>query len=225
MTHLSFPDKQGLEKHSRTDELVRLFQLAEEKIKLVENLNQELSIPAINELRYAGYHMTQYLSGQVEADAQLSKAENHCKRAIYDAVEAGITHQLELIKLFQHDFRNLIITETISRYGEIKKEVKAARDLILTPRDNSKDRSEYYAECSSHLENLRRAHDELEFYRDDLLKRLQKTNRDVWMYRATLAMLLICSGAFIYSALQYHHPQTPTVASAISPTVQLESAD
>ncbi|WP_163011239.1 hypothetical protein, partial [Pseudomonas viridiflava] len=108
-------------------------------------------------------------------------AENHCKRAIYEAVEAGITHQLELIKLFQHDFRNLIITETISRYAEIKKEVKAARDLILTPRDNSKDRSEYYAECSSHHENLRRAHDELEFYRDDLLKRLQKTNRDVWM--------------------------------------------
>lgn len=225
MTNLSLPDVQELDQRARATELVHLFQLAEKKIKLVENLNQELSIPAINELRYAGYHMAQYLAGTGDVGEQLSKAENHCKRAIYDAVEAGVTHQLELIKIFQHDFRNLIISETVSRYPEIKKQIKAAGDLILTPRDNTKDRSEYYEECSNHLEKLREANDELETYRDDLLKRLQRTNREVWMYRATVATLLVGALALTYSALGYHKPQASapdlTVSAPVAASTRL----
>lgn len=223
MTNLSLPDVQELDLRARATELVRLFQLAEKKIKLVENLNQELSIPAINELRYAGYHMAQYLAGTGAVGEQLGKAENHCKRAIYDAVEAGVTHQLELIKIFQHDFRNLIISETVSRYPEIKKQIKAAGDLILSPRGNTKDRSEYYEECSNHLEKLREANDELETYRDDLLKRLQRTNRDVWMYRATIATLFVGALALAYSALGYHKPQASATDLTVSVPVAASS--
>lgn len=212
------PDIQELDVRVRAQELVRLFQLAEEKIKLVENLNQELSIPAINELRYAGYHMTQFLAGTGdEASAQLGKAENHCKRAIYDAVEAGVTHQLELIKIFQQDFRNLIISETISRYPEIRTQINAAHKLILAPRDPAKDRSEYYDQCSIHLENLRVAHEELESFREDLIKRLQRQNKEGRNRFVGIATLLVGLAAVGYAALAYHNPSTPTVAAAPTP--------
>ncbi|MFJ4144433.1 hypothetical protein [Pseudomonas sp. NPDC089734] len=219
VTNLSLPDVQELDVRARTKELVRLFQLAEEKIKLVENLNQELSIPAINELRYAGYHMTQFLTctGE-EAEKQLGKAENHCKRAIYDAVEAGVTNQLEMIKTFQNDFRNVIISETITRYPQIRKELKAAQDLILAPKDPAKDRSEYYEQCSSHLEILRIARDELESYREELIQRIERQNKEARNRHVAVATLLVAAAALVYAALAYHKPGTPAVAS-IAPAI------
>ena len=225
MTNIApLPERPGLDQHALALELVRLFQQAEEKIKLVEKLSQELSIPAINELRYAGYHMTQYLSGNADAETELTKAQNHCKRAIYDAVEAGVTRQLELIKQFQDDFRLISLSEAIPGYKDIQKQIKGARDLILTPRDSKQDRAEYYEQCSTHLENLRVAHDDLELYREDLLKRLKRSNRDNRLLLATLIATVI--GA-TFTVLSFYKPQSdiPTappvdMASAAVPTPQ-----
>lgn len=38
----------------------QLFDEAETELKLVEKLEQSLSIPAVNELRYAGRHLINY---------------------------------------------------------------------------------------------------------------------------------------------------------------------
>ena len=38
-------------------QVVDLFDAAEDKIKEVEQLSEDLPIPSINELRYAGYHL------------------------------------------------------------------------------------------------------------------------------------------------------------------------
>ncbi|MBX8531686.1 hypothetical protein K5D32_18590 [Pseudomonas cichorii] len=216
VTNLSLPDVQELDVRARAKALVRLFQLAEEKIKLVENLNQELSIPAINELRYAGYHMTQFLASTgEEADKQLGKAENHCKRAIYDAVEAGVTSQLEMIKVFQSDFRNVIISETITRYPQIRKQIKAARDLILTPRDPATDRSEYYEQCSIHLEIMREAHDELESYREELIQRIEQQNKEARNRQVAFATLLVALAGSGYAGLAYHKPSPTTITHTV----------
>jgi hypothetical protein len=37
------------------------FEKAENAIKLVERLHEELVIPAVNELRYSAYHIKEYL--------------------------------------------------------------------------------------------------------------------------------------------------------------------
>ncbi len=215
MTILTLPAVQELESRTQATELVRLFRLAEEKIKLVENLNQALSIPAINELRYAGFHMSQFLAGGDKAEEQLSKAESHCKRAIYDAVEAGVTHQLEVIAKFQDDFRLLIISETIPDYRKIKEEANDARDLILEPRA-PEEREAYYEKCSEHLENLRKAQKKLDLYREDLLKALKRQSNKSLVTWLTAISCVACVIAAIYAPLAYYKTDKttePTVAA------------
>ncbi|QXH72911.1 hypothetical protein KSS92_26945 [Pseudomonas atacamensis] len=203
MTILTLPDVQELESRPQADELVRLFRLAEEKIKLVENLNQVLSIPAINELRYAGFHMAQFLAGGEHADRELGKAENHCKRAIYDAVEAGVTHQLEVIAQFQNDFRLLIISETVPGYLDIKQQANDARDLILEVRD-PEQRAAYYEKCSEHLEHLRKAQKKLDLHREDLLKALKRMNSQTFNKWVGVGSLIACVIGAVYGVLAYN---------------------
>lgn len=214
----------GQDEGVQVAELARLYGQAEEKIKLVENLSQELSIPAVNELRYAGYHMVQYLSSNGEPEAELRKAQNHCKRAIYDAVEAGITHQLEMIRMFQQDFKSLILSDFIPDYPALQKQIKSARDLILSPKAERADRAAYYEECVAHLENLRAGLDKLDEHREELLKRLKIGNRSAILHWSMLTATLIAAvvGA-VFTALAYLQPPTtqaspPTVASSAQPT-------
>lgn len=199
-------------------ELTRLFKLAEEKIKLVENLNQELVIPAVNELRYAGYHMAQFLSKDGEATEQLHKAQNHCKRAIYDAVEAGVAHQLELIKKFQDDFRMLVLTEHISDYANLRKQILQARDLILRSKAADEDRASYYAECSLHLQNLRTGLETLEQYREDLVKVIRQRNRSSWINVSLMAAAVVVGAVgAVFAALAYLSPTPSTSQTASTP--------
>lgn len=226
MTDLSMPDLRDLGVRARAEELARLFKIAEDKIKLVENLNLELSIPAINELRYAGYHITRFIAAETveAANEEFGKAEKHCKRAIYDAAEAGVTFQLEMIKTFQTDFRNVRIATVIPNYPEMRKQINAARDLVVAPR-SATERVAYYEECSKHLEVLREAHKELESYREDLLQELQNNNRNSRNALIGFATLLVGAGALFYAALAYHSGSAPapTVATSLpapaSPTV------
>ncbi|KPZ19804.1 hypothetical protein [Pseudomonas syringae group genomosp. 3] len=203
MNILTLPDVQESVQCTQASELVRLFRLAEEKIKLVENLNHVLSIPAINELRYAGFHMAQFLAGGANAEGELNKAENHCKRAIYDAVEAGVTHQLEVIAQFQYDFRLLIISETVPGYLKIQEQANEARDLILETRD-PKERAAYYEQCSVHLENLRKAQKKLDLHREDLLKALKRMNSLALNKWVGVGSLIACVVAAVFGALAYY---------------------
>ncbi|WP_460149565.1 hypothetical protein [Pseudomonas sp. H1_A03] len=227
MNILTLPAAQEPELRTQAIELVRLYRLAEEKIKLVENLNQALSIPAINELRYAGFHMTQFLAGDEKAEEQLRKAESHCKRAIYDAVEAGVTHQLEVIAKFQDDFRLLIISETILDYNQIKADAIEARDLILEPRA-PEEREAYYEKCSEHLENLRKAQKKLDLYREDLLKALKRQSNQSLSTWLTGISCLACVIAAIYAPMAYYKSdkttEPPAAPQASVPTTPLAAA-
>lgn len=213
----SLIERLGTNESAQVTELARLYRQAEEKIKLVENLSQELSIPAVNELRYAGYHMVQYLSGNGDSEIELKKAQNHCKRAIYDAVEAGITHQLEMIRIFQHDFKVLILSDFIPNYPALQKQIREARDLILAPKSDRNDRAAYYEECVAQLENLRAGLDKLDEHREELLKRLKLSNRSSVLTWSMLTATLIATvvGA-IFAALAYLKPPTATTSSPAS---------
>lgn len=66
----------------------QLFLEAEKSIKDCENITNELPQGAVNELRYAGKHLTKFL---LEEDKEeLNKFYRHCKRAQYDAQELSI---------------------------------------------------------------------------------------------------------------------------------------
>ena len=93
----------------------RQWDCSERKIKKVECLDKRIAIPAINELRYAGYHLVQFLKDN-DRNGSLEKAKNHCKRAIYDASECGIVYCLERIDQFKDDYRLVEVAPVIPLY-------------------------------------------------------------------------------------------------------------
>ena len=82
--------------------LKKLFDGAEKFAKEVELFQSDLSIPAINELRYAGHHLLKAPAGEDKAAFQeeVLKAKGHCQRSMYEASESGITYSLALIAVF-----------------------------------------------------------------------------------------------------------------------------
>jgi len=138
----------------KLEAIIRLFDEAESKVKEVEQLSSDLSIPSINELRYVGYHLTKALCQQTDGtiSSELDKAERHCKRAIYDAVEIGVIYLLEKIQEFQQDYgRSVEIVTVIPNYIELCAEAHDTREFISHIKENcEKDRDRYYEECQPH---------------------------------------------------------------------------
>ena len=130
-----------------TDDLldvVKLFNLAESKLKSTELQVFEVDIPSINELRYAGHHIVKHISG--DTDDHIEKAEKHCKRAIYDAHELSVVDSLEKIRLFEKDYRiSINIVKVVHGYPVKIAEVNAINQRINAVRDNGYDsRAQYY---------------------------------------------------------------------------------
>lgn len=113
-------------------EYCRLFALAEQKVKLIELLEDELSIPAVNELRYAGSHCARaLLAPAADKRAELIlESEKHCRRAIYDALEIGLAHRLRGIDEFLEDYRLVPISPVVSTFNEDLAAIQQIRDSI-----------------------------------------------------------------------------------------------
>jgi len=133
--------------------IVSLFDKAEDKVKEVEFLAQEISIPSINELRYVGYHLARSFceEDKDKLDTQIDKATRHCKRAIYDAHEIGIIFMLEQIKIFKERYlpHSDIVLKSIPSYTEDLVSVdKAAGFIAEIKGEHRKNRDVYYEECA-----------------------------------------------------------------------------
>ena len=79
-------------------EFQHLFVLAEDAIKKTERFSGEISVSAINELRYAGAHFVEAI--QKLDRENLNAACRHCIRARYDTYEAMVVFLLENIASF-----------------------------------------------------------------------------------------------------------------------------
>ena len=85
---------------------------AERAVKLYERLVLSCPATAVNQLRYAGFHIIQASSVDVnEAGNEqfiighIEKAKEHCKRAWYDSYDGMICEQLGFIADFQEECR------------------------------------------------------------------------------------------------------------------------
>jgi hypothetical protein len=95
-------------------EVCRLFDRAEALAKSVEEFNRKVSIPALNELRYAGHHVIKAISPNGrDIDRELTRAEDHCKRAIYDAGAGGLIMAVDRIDSFFNNFQSIELTQLL----------------------------------------------------------------------------------------------------------------
>lgn len=106
------------------------FETAERHIKGAERLFQGecfdgdvaaiqgLLFPAVNELRYAGFHFAKSVAA-TDADekaAELEKAIRHCQRASLDANDAQLQFLLGECRQFKYDYRMVSIGGVVSEY-------------------------------------------------------------------------------------------------------------
>jgi hypothetical protein len=147
---------------------------AEDKLKRTERINGALTVPAVNELRYAGYHALEAVTAASpeEAHLQYEKAEKHCKRAAYDAVEAEILFHFAALKQFQDDYRLVQIDIPGVDYQGIRRQANEARKLVSEARRSDETRDDYYARILPHCDQLASGVEDLTVARDELNKKV-----------------------------------------------------
>lgn len=166
-----------------------LFKDAEKRLELVEQIGGEVVIPAINQLRYVGFHVLESMVVEGPARAEhIHEAEIHASRAAYDILEAGTLELLLEFDQFKADFRLIPIVDVVPDYLEMCTEVNAARD-VLSALEN-RNHADMHAELQVHFERLLEITRKLEVAREELKKKLR--SRDWFVaYSALIAILAV----------------------------------
>ena len=98
-------------------DVAKAFCEAERRMKKIEWMDGT-DVPSINELRYVGYHLFKACQQDdtVLQREELRRAERHCKRASFDALELGMITQLERINDFVTDYKDYPVSDDLPDY-------------------------------------------------------------------------------------------------------------
>lgn len=185
-------------------ELRAAYAVADALAKEVFEFCDEVAIPALNELRYAGHHLLRALrdDGGIADREQLRKALSHCQRSQYEAAEAAIAHALGLIGKFQEDYKMVPIGQAVPDYPSIQKTVRAAQELAGRPRSNDGPNADgALPDAARYMEmfrQLREQHYVLEDARPELTKYIRKDRRALRRFITTVA---IAAAGFVVALL------------------------
>jgi len=144
--------------HSNREAFSRVAQAfaeAERRIKRVEWMGG-LDVPSINELRYVSYHLLKACQIQDDEKRQfeeLRRAERHCKRASFDALELGIITALEEVTSFRERYARFPVSDVLSDYHDMMTDVQSTVDF-LAGAAGGEFRDDYYDDCEQKLERL-----------------------------------------------------------------------
>lgn len=130
------------------------FAEAERRIKLIEWLDGT-DIPSINELRYVGYHILKACQKDdaVQQREELKRADRHCKRASFDALELGLISSFETVKAFQERHATYPVSDVLSDYHDMMTDVVKAQSF-LAQNSGGEYRDEYYDTCEGWVSRL-----------------------------------------------------------------------
>lgn len=187
----------------KLDELIALFAEAEAKVKEAEEIDGDIIIPSINELRYIGYHVLRSIAhiDEKSFESELAKAANHARRAIYDAAEAQVIFYLEKVQSFQIRHKHSAsLTDVMGNYIELMHEVKSAQEEISLIRQKKLpvERAEYYQKCHPHIQKLKNIVSQLDVAELEIAKKEKHSARVfVITLAATFAGILGAAAAVI----------------------------
>jgi superfamily II DNA or RNA helicase len=183
LTRVNQTELDGLKTH---------YKIADEFCREVQAFSEEAGIPAMNELRYAGYHLLQALTDDSESSAeQMTKAINHCKRAAYEASEAGIITCLERINVFKQDYKAIIISETVQDWQKISLFCESSNVSIYSSRLKGKDQSTEYSVYIEKFRKLKEYCMRLDYAREELNKKIDKARTDQRQFLITIGLTIL----------------------------------
>ena len=180
--------------------LVQLFETAEKHVKKAEDVNGNIVIPSINELRYFGYHIAKALLAEDDPATlakEIEKAEGHAKRAIYDASEALIVFYLEKAEQFhiRHQDSDSIV-EILPEYIDYLDQLEQIKTQIHEIRDNQdayRNRDQYYEQTLPFIDSLSRIVSKFQKANPLIIKRDRKKAKGVMLLTATLIATIVGS--------------------------------
>ena len=160
-------------------QIQQLYDEAERFIKEVETGESAVAFPAINELRYAGHHLLKALTSKSPegSQAELNDVKDHCHRAMYEASEAGIGYLLGLFAIFEADYKDIIVTDTVPDYLEIRALRTTAANELSKGRIDRTSPVEQVRHYMNRYRELREGVEKLEASRGELNKvKIKATN-------------------------------------------------
>jgi len=126
------------------DKFQKLKDLFDEAEFLEKELELESSAyfqPSVNELRYAGRHLLNYLVN--EKDNDYEEAEVHILRAIYDARDMLLLLYYEKINEFEKFYKSVSISNSITNWAQIRARLNKIKMLSADPEFKNRDRGKF----------------------------------------------------------------------------------
>ncbi|MBF8274867.1 MAG: hypothetical protein HW380_3972 [Magnetococcales bacterium] len=179
-------------------EVRKLFDKAETIIKQIESLeNDALPVPPVNQLRYAGRHILNALSGKQSQEQGWYDARKHCLRAVYDGAQIGLSFFLRKIKDFENDYRAVTVVDVLPDFPNIIKEARKAQDLLANVDSDMKER--LAEDCLICFESLRNSVDSMDLARVELNKKVDRQRRTD---RMVIWGLIFAAASVLLTAVQ-----------------------
>lgn len=173
------------ETHPQTPEkeLRSFYEQAQRYIKISEEINGEIPIPAVNELRNAGYHIVKFIANTPEENKEYEyiRAKSHIQRACYEALDASLIFLIEIIKEFKNSYKNYPISNVIPDYHDALKAVKQAKTILEQGRDSSENRDNDFRKREECVKQLKKFTDNLDIYREEIDTRISHDKRQRWI--------------------------------------------
>ncbi|RJQ20295.1 MAG: hypothetical protein C4560_05210 [Nitrospiraceae bacterium] len=170
--------------------VAELYAQAEQALKKIERHLEAVSVPTLNQLRYAGCHLARYLrsDGSNTNKDELLKAANHCKRAIYDVYETGISFFLLNLDKFKDDYKSVVITDVMSDWITDLETIESIRDRASeTSRNNPGD---HFREFEEMFDQLKAIVKKASIARTELNKQLKAQRRNSAIFWITVLTFL-----------------------------------
>ncbi|WP_448569473.1 hypothetical protein [Thalassotalea ganghwensis] len=172
------------ENKDKFEAFIKSFIQAEVDIKSAEisdPIKNGILIPAINELRYCSYHITKafYATSVSEQYEELSRAERHCFRASFDALELGLTTILEDIDSITRKYSGKVkLSDIIGNWSEKMADAHEAQDLLGA---NYKDKQEHFHKVANSLNKLKKFSRELHVSEDQFHTHIRQNRKPLYI--------------------------------------------
>ncbi len=177
------------------------FKKAEKAVKEVEYIHAELTMPAVNELRYAGYHVSNYLENTERVD-ELNRAVGHCKRAIYDAYEASILYNIKEFRAFKEDYGTVVISEVLADYSHLHYRVTNILEFLRSIDKETKD--QHYAACNQYHKEIKDIIIKLDSAREELNKKIRIERKKSFLAVAGMAVAILSAAIALLAYFGCH---------------------
>lgn len=170
------------------------YDLADRTAKKVQRFVSMAGVPAINELRYVAHHLINVVAPadqHVDTDKELQRAINHCKRATYEASEAGILFAFDRIDQFKQDYRRVMISSVVSDWSDILALCSNVTHRLAEAREAGEDKTQDHSDFEQLFERLVAICSRLDEARGEMNKLVQHDRKAARQFLVTVAFSLL----------------------------------